>query len=194
MNNHRAVAIQTALSQLAGGGLLTGADTLFKALGYRSERRLDGQTGDVNDFIAAFPARQPDTESERFFCKNVAEVRVLFQLTDTEITAEDGIVQGSLLDDASSFNSGNIKSFLFSSVQLTGVSYPRHRYAAFTREINKRVNGVPVVVLFRTADNLVTLAFVYRRPGKVHPDRQVLGSVSLIREIPPPPPPPSALI
>ena len=58
----------------------------------------------------------------------------------------------------------------------------RGRYARFTREINKRFSS-PTVVLFRNADNLVTLAFVHRRVNKVHSERDVLGSVSLVREI-----------
>ena len=40
-----------------------------------------------------------------------------------------------------------------------------------------------MVVLFRTASNRVTLAFVYRRPNRRDPERDVLGNVALIREI-----------
>ena len=61
-------------------------------------------------------------------------------------------------------------------------AYPRGQYAAFTRELNKRF-PMPMVVLFRTASNRVTLAFVHRRPNQRDPERDVLGSVSLIREI-----------
>ena len=44
---------------------------------------------------------------------------------------------------------------------------------------------MPAVVLFRTARDLLTLAFVHRRPHKRDPQRDVLGNVSLIREINP---------
>ena len=44
---------------------------------------------------------------------------------------------------------------------------------------------MPTVVLFRTAGGLLTLAFVHRRKHKRDPDRDVLGTVSLIREIDP---------
>ena len=70
-------------------------------------------------------------------------------------------------------------------MDLNAESYARGRYVSFTREINKRFSSVPAVVIFRTADGHVTLAFVNRRPSKVRADRQVLGSVSLIREIDP---------
>ena len=59
---------------------------------------------------------------------------------------------------------------------------PQGQYVAFTREINKRWQ-IPTVVLFKTATDRVTLSFVHRRPNRRNPDRDVLGSVSLIREI-----------
>ena len=83
------------------------------------------------------------------------------------------------------FNSGNAKSFLFTTVELRGNEYPRGKYAQFTREINKRFPNIPAVVLFRTASGLITLAFIYRRQNRIDPERDVLGRVSLIREIKP---------
>ena len=76
------------------------------------------------------------------------------------------------------------QSFLFMAVDLKGKHYPRGQYANFTRAINKRFPA-PTVVLFKTADDLLTLAFVHRRAHKHHPARDVLGSVSLVREIDP---------
>ena len=86
--------------------------------------------------------------------------------------------------DGGGFDTGNAQSFLFAAVALRGSAYPRGRYAAFTRELNKRFPH-PMVVLFRTASGQITLAFVHRRPNRHHPNRDVLGSVSLIREINP---------
>ena len=111
----------------------------------------------------------------------MSEARILFQYTESEI-AESG--QRMLLE-AEGFSEGNSRSFIFAAVELNGSSYPRGRYAAFTREINKRFNRVPAAVHFRTSNGKVTLAFVNRRPSKIRDDRQVLGSVSLIREIDP---------
>ena len=70
------------------------------------------------------------------------------------------------------------------AVELKQDRYPRGQYARFTREINKRL-AQPTVVLFRTASGRLTLAFVHRRPHRYDPDRDVLGNVSLIREIDP---------
>ena len=63
-------------------------------------------------------------------------------------------------------------------------SYARSKYAEFTRELNKRLIA-PTVVLFKTADNSLTLAFVHRRQHRYDPSRDVLGSVSLVRDINP---------
>ena len=68
------------------------------------------------------------------------------------------------------------------AVELTGTNYSRSKYALFTREINKRL-PMPTVVLFKTANDLLTLAFVHRRENKRNPERDVLGSVALVRQI-----------
>ena len=182
MTQQKAItAIEAALNQMAQGNLSEASTKLLAALGYRSDRRLDGQTGNVDDFIAAFKAENTDTKSEQDFRDSASEVRVLFQFTDTEIAA----TAQRRMPDPEGFSTGNSSSFLFAAVELKANSYARGWYVSFTREINKRFSRVPAVVIFRTADGHVTLAFVNRRPSKVRADRQVLGSVSLIREIDP---------
>ena len=173
--------IRAALGKMAAGNLTDSATGLLAAVGYYSDRLLEGQTGKAGDFIAAFRADNADTRAEQDFRENAAEVRILFQFTDTEIAATG---QRMLLD-TDAFTNGNARSFLFAAVELTGDTYPRGRYVAFTREINKRFNRVPAVVIFRTSTGRVTLAFVNRRASRIRADRQVLGSVSLIREIDP---------
>ena len=173
--------IRAALRQMAAGDL-TGASTqLLATLGYRSDRLLDGQTGNVGHFISDFNTDNTDTRSEQDFRDSTKEVRVLFQFTDTEIAATGQ----RMMFDAEGFSVGNSRSFLFAAVELNGDTYPRGRYISFTREINKRFHRMPAAVVFRTSDGRVTLAFVNRRPSKIRDDRQVLGSVSLIREIDP---------
>ena len=139
------------------------------------------QSGRPQDFAAAFPARNPDTETEQAFLDASSSVRVLFQVTDVEIG--DGAQLMLIREDGP--GAGISRSFLFTAVELRGGEYPRGRYADFTREINKRFPAVPSVVLFRTASGLLTLAFVHVRPNKRNPERNVIGSVSLIREIDP---------
>ena len=162
-----------------GGDWPAGATALLGVLGYRSERR-DWQSGDPGDFMRRFPTDNPNTQSERDFLNEARSVHILFQFTNYEIRET---TQPALLE-ATGFDTDNLDCFMFVAVELDGNSYPRGKYAAFTRELNRRI-GLPTVVLFRTAGNKVTLGFVQHRPNRRNPERDVLGSVSLIREINP---------
>ena len=172
--------ISAALADVSGGTDSRDAATgLLAAMGYRSDRRLN-MSGDVDDFLTRLPAPNLDTRSERDFRHEARSARVLFQLTNAEIaqSAQRGLFPGE-------FDKSDNHSFMFAAVDLRRERYARGRYAAFTREINKRIGLAPVVVLFRTASDLITLAFAQRRQSRTNPSRQVIGSVSLIREIVP---------
>ena len=172
--------IRAALRGMAAGDLAGASTRLLSALGYRSDFTGPEIAGGPGGFVATFPALNPNTQSERDFLADAESARLLFQMNDHHV-AESA---PRMLFDGGGFDTGNAQSFMFAAVQLRGDSYPRGRYAAFTRELNKRF-PMPMVVLFRTADHRVTLAFVHRRPNKRDPERDVLGSVSLIREINP---------
>ncbi len=176
--------IRSALGAIPGNDFASAACGLFASLGYESAKTLSDQTGDVHDFIERFPAQTPGTTSEGEFISSARSAQIIFQVTDDEIQAQ-AKSQLALFDNASDFDAGREKSFLFVAVELHGDSYPRGMYARFTREINKRLSAAPTVVIFRTSADLLTLAFLQRRAQKRDPERSVLGSVSLIREIDP---------
>ena len=189
-----ATAIAEALAD--GVDFTDAATALLETLGYRSDLIPPALSGDPGQFLRQFPAPNPDTQSEAYFRRETRSVRILFQLTGAEIAATNTEQQALFdTDAAASFDTGNARSFLFAAVELRGATYPRGRYAALTRELNRRF-PVPMVVLFRTAGadaadadaadtGRVTLAFVRRRPNRQHPDRDVVGSVALVREIDP---------
>ncbi len=168
--------IQDVLRRLPKDAFHAVAHDLLEVLGYRSERTLPGQTGDP----AALFGEMPDTSQKQTLLEQAVSTHVVFQVTDAEVAASG---QRSLIDTGR-FDDGNASSFLFIAAALKGQHYSRGRYAQFTREINKPF-PMPTVVLFKTAANLLTLAFVHRRPHKHDPNRDVLGSVSLVREIDP---------
>ena len=184
MQRNLDAAIKAALAALAAGDDLPQAATrLFAALGYHSERVLAGQSGGVADFIDKFPAPTPDTVSERDLRNRATAVHILFQVTDEEIDEElSGSGQATV--DTQGFDKGLNKSYLFLAVELNQSQISRSQCIQFTREINKRF-PMPAFLLFRDTRGLVSLAFVQRRPHKRHGERQVLGSVSLIRDIDP---------
>ena len=173
--------VRAALAAMSQGDFAATAQELLAALGYRSGRTLLGQTGAVADFIAQFAAPKANTKMEQAFGENAQSVRLVFQVTSDEIADAE---QPTLGFAADSFDRGQQQSFIFFAVELKEATYARGQYAQFTREINKRLSQ-PSVVLFKTAANLLTLAFVHRREHKRDPQRDVLGHVSLIREIDP---------
>ena len=173
--------ILSALETIPDSDFRAAAKDLLEVLGYRSDRIME-LSGDPKDFIRQFPpARNENTKTEQAFLENARSVRFIFQLTSDEIASSN---QQMLNFEAASFDKGNTSSFIFSAVELKKDTYTRGQYAQFTREINKRLSQ-PSVVLFRTTSNLLTLAFVHRRVHKRDPNRDVMGSVSLIREIDP---------
>ena len=170
-------SIKSALAAIPTGDLLEKSKDLLSTLGYRSELTLE-LSGTVHDFFEEFPPRNPNTKTEQEFRKHVESAQIIFQFTKDEI--EDDPQQMTLLE-SNSFDKGNIKSFLFCAVELKDNNYSRTKYAEFTREINKRLFA-PTVILFRAGDRL-TVAFADRRPDKTDEDRDVLGQVTLIKDI-----------
>ena len=180
MNDTIINRIEDALETMPADDFMTAMQNLLNALGYESTRRMP-LSGDVDAFLDALsPPPSPNTQSEETFRCNAASAHIIFQLTDEEIVA--GASGQQRLFATGDFDEGNIKSFLFVAVELTGTNYSRGEYALFTREINKRL-PMPTVVLFKTANDLLSLAFVHRRENKRNPERDVLGSVALVRQI-----------
>ena len=169
-------AIKTALAAIPTGDFLEKSKDLLATIGYRSERTLE-LSGTVHDFFQEFPTLNPNTKTEQEFRKHAESVQLIFQFTSDEV-ADD--IQQKLFE-ADAFDKANTDSFLFCAVELKDNTYSRTQYAEFTREINKRLLA-PTVVLFR-AGNRLTIGFTDRRPHKTEEDRDVLGQVTLIKDI-----------
>ncbi len=169
-------AIKSALSAIFTGSFLEKSKDLLATIGYQSERTLE-LSGTVHDFFQEFPPLNPNTKTEQEFRNNAESVQLICQFTSDEV-ADD--IQQKLFE-ADAFDKANTDSFLFCAVELKDNTYSRTQYAEFTREINKRLLA-PTVVLFRAADRL-TIGFTDRRPHKTDEDRDVLGQVTLIKDI-----------
>ncbi len=170
-------AIKSALAAILTGDFLEKSKDLLATIGYRSELTLE-LSGTIHDFFEEFPPLTSNTKTEQEFRKHAESAQIIFQFTKDEI--EDDPQQMTLLE-SHTFDKGNIKSFLFCAVELKDNTYSRTKYAEFTREINKRLFA-PTVILFR-AGNRLTIAFADRRPDKTDEDRDVLGQVTLIKDI-----------
>ena len=168
--------IKSALAAIQTGDLLEKSKDLLATIGYRSQRTLE-LSGTVHDFFDEFPPLNPNTKSEQHFRDSAESAQIIFQFTSDEV---DDTPQLTLLE-SDSFDKGNISSFLFCAVELKDNDYSRTKYAEFTREINKRLFA-PTVILFRTTDHL-TIAFADRRPNLTDETLDVLGQVTLIKDI-----------
>ena len=181
-------SIITALGSISADDFSGSAIGLLGILGYKSQRTLPDQTGSVENFVNMFPAylhgdiNNRNKKSDEVLCNNIDCIQILFQLTNGEISTEGEQQTDIPFPENAEFDKGWVKSFLFIAAELSGKNYSRGKYAQFTREINRRFSQ-PTVVLFRTATNLLTLSFVHRREHKRDSGRDVLGNVSLIKEV-----------
>ena len=169
--------IATALTAFTPATLRASSLTLLAALGYRSDRTLPipgaPDPAAFRSLAEAASGKTLHAEKARF--ANWTRAELLFQLTDTEVRSDQ-----TLLPDAA-LAPGLLQSSLFFAIELRGAGYSRTALADVTRQIN-RLFPMPVVVLFSYADRL-SLAVVHRRQHRRDPSRDVLGRVSLIRDI-----------
>ena len=182
-NTHLRNEITTDLRALASDDLVDGATKLFNTLGYTSTRL--GPDADDNSpkaFLEHLRVKVNGSESEKEFLKEVSSVKLLFQVTNSEIQSAGKQTADLFGNIPSEMDTSDPQSFFFAIVQLKGKSYARGVYARVAREINKSL-AFATVVLMRNANGNVSLAFVDRRPHKRQRDRAVLGNVALLREM-----------
>ena len=172
--------LEAALAALPDDDFLATARGLLETLGYQSELTPDLR-GSVDEVVDDLGLEKKHTNAAQNLSEEVRSIGFIFQIGEDEINANG---QQTLDLETASFERGHTKRFNFVAVELRDRSYTRGQYAEFTREMNAWFNA-PTVILFKTADNRLTLAFVHRRQHKHDPSRDVLGSVSLIREINP---------
>ena len=169
--------IAAALTAFAPARLRASSLTLLAALGYRSDRTLPipgaPDPAAFRSLAEAAAGKTLRAEKAKFAEWNQAEL--LFQLTDTEVQTDRSLFQDAPLEP------GLLESSLFFAIELRGARYSRTALADVTRQLN-RLFPMPVVVLFSYAGRL-SLAVVHRRQHQRDPSRDVLGRVSLIRDI-----------
>ena len=164
-------AIKSALAAISAGDFLEKSKDLLATLGYCSERTLE-LSGTVDDFFEEFPALNLNTKTEREFRENAESVKLVFQFTSDEIANTN---------QSDFFDKEDQNCYIFCVVELKDGNYSRTKYAEFTREINKRLRA-PTVVFFRVANHL-TVGFTDRRPNENDKEHDVLGQVTLIKDI-----------
>lgn len=176
--------IRVALEAMADAPSLdVAARHLLETVGYPTDKTLAGQTGRVDDFLELhLPGTgfQKGTRAEQALRGDDPVIKLLCQVTNDNL---DLLGQQTLVEQPD-IQEGLHESFLFVTADLQNNSdtYRRSTYTQHTREINKRFL-MPTVVLYRTRCRHLTIAFIKRRQDKHDRDRDVLGTVSLIRDI-----------
>lgn len=181
------------MSEGAQGDLPEFVVELLEQLGYTSERRPPEQSGGVIDFLENLdPDRNPLhrddlSAAEQKLDAVTSSIHIAFQYSEDELLealAELGNQGRLTISDTpwAEFDSANARSFMFVAAELKGDTYSRGTYAELTRAINRSA-VMPTVAFLRTKSGLLTIAFVHRRQNRRDSSRDVLGKVSLIREI-----------
>ncbi|MFC2076709.1 Eco57I restriction-modification methylase domain-containing protein [candidate division KSB1 bacterium] len=163
------------------------ARRLFATLGYKSDRTV--QLGDSTphgflDFIRSHSAGSSFDE-KKALVPDWKSADLLFQLTDEELSGHLSLFKETSVDP------GLLRSYLFFAIELTGENhavggnYARGKLTGIARQIN-RVFPMPVMVLIKhrfDKNSVLSIAVINRRQSKRDENKDVLGKVTIIRNI-----------
>lgn len=150
------------------------ARELLAKLGYSSDKFIAGAGSTPQAFLDLF-ASGHGFDRAKALVSEWKSADLLFQLTDQELSRE-----ASLFTD-DSVKAGLLKSYVFIAIELQEGDYARGKFSAIARQIN-RLFPMPVMVLFKHKGRL-TIAVINRRVNKIDESKDVLGKVTLIRDI-----------
>ncbi len=173
--------IEAALATFSHQPIREAASGFLATLGYRSDRTLNLGNSSPRAFLELVNSRTGSTsfnESKALF-SDWASADLLFQLTDEELSG-----QTSLFKDIA-VNPGLLRSYLFFAIELTGGDYPRGKLTGIARQINS-VFPMPVMVLIKHLTEkkpVLSITVINRRQSKRDAARDVLGKVTIIRDI-----------
>ena len=168
-------SIQAALNNFDVGRFRASNLALLNALGYSSDRTQAIPGADPQAFreiVESHSGKNLNADKAKF--ADWTQADLLFQFTDDELS-EPGLFQDAAI------NASQTRSYFFFAVELSGTKYSRTDLATIARQIN-RLFPMPVMVTFSYHGKL-SIAVINRRPHKRDESRDVLGNVSLIREI-----------
>ena len=163
-----------ALSAFARLELKDASRKLLAELGYTSDKYLPGLASTPEAFEEAF-TKGSDFDKAKALFAEWKSADLIFQYTDAELSP-----QKELLKD-NEVSTSILKSYIFTSVELRGSDYARGKFSSIARQIN-RLFPQPVMVLIKHGDRL-TIAIINRRYNKLDQSKDVLGKVTLIRDI-----------
>ncbi len=177
--------IKEKLTAFSSSELRPASLNLLATLGYESDKTLHIKNASPEAFLEIIPTDKRELFSkDKALFKDWTSADLLFQLTDEELSTEQ-----SLFEDTQ-VNKSLLKSYLFFAIELNGEDakngqYARGKLTQIARQIN-RVFPMPVMVLIKHPDQsrtVVSIAVINRRKNKRDAHKDVLGKVTIIRDI-----------
>lgn len=176
--DHRA-ALAAALADFQRSRLAEASRNLLAILGYKSERTVRLSTPQAFlEFVRSNAPEVPFNEAKALVSE-WKSAELLFQLTDEELSGHKGLFKET------GINPGLLRSYLFFAIELSGENYARGKLTGIARQIN-RIFPMPVMVFIKTvADKrpVLSIAVINRRQSKRDAAKDVLGKVTIIRDI-----------
>ena len=176
-NNGLRKDIRAALQAFQSKPLREAAITLLSTLGYRSDKTAEIPDSNPQAFLDWLSEHSKDTEfkKDKALFDDWLKANILFQLTNEELTHENRLFKNDEV------NAGLLQSYLFFAIELKHRDYARGKLTDLARQLN-RVFPMPVMVFIKHDDQL-SIAVINRRRNKRDADRDVLGKVTIIRDI-----------
>ncbi|MRR56977.1 MAG: hypothetical protein EG824_02010 [Deltaproteobacteria bacterium] len=184
MANHNAEllsVIQAALAAFQKKPLSDAATGLLDKLGYRSDRTInlgDSTPRTFLDFVHA-NAKSDNFNEVKALVADWQSADLLFQLTDEELSGHASLFKET------GVNAGLLQSYVFFAIELKDGDYARGKLTDIARQIN-RVFPMPVMVLIKHLTDkmpVISIAVINRRQSKRDAAKDVLGKVTIIRDI-----------
>lgn len=187
--------LQSALQALSVADFRIGHLELLETLGYASDKSMPIPAADPAKFVEfaeSHSGKQLNPDKAKL--SDWTKADILFQLTDDELGGQKSLF------DATAIAQGNLQSYLFFAIELSGRDYTRTALSDITRQLN-RLFPMPVMVLFSYGDTDIpvcdsaseeqtamsaphfSVAVINRRPNKREAHKDVLGKVTLIHGI-----------
>ena len=171
------ISIESAIKGFSQNSLYDNSISLFKSLGYKTDRQSRLRKNSYKGFINDFPIAEQKLNYKNALVDNWDSIELLFQITQSEMTRQ------SFLFDTGKIDNTIIEAYLFFAIELKpkGEEYKRKELSDISREINK-VFSMPVMILFKY-ENHLTLSVIKRRLHKRDESKDVLEKVTLIKDI-----------
>lgn len=178
-------SIASALQSFSEQPLREASLSLLGILGYQSEKTLplDSSPRAFRDFIREHNSEAKFDEQKALF-SDWTSADLLFQYTDEELNPS------ATLFSESEVKPSLLRSYLFFAIELNAESaingsYARGKLTALARQLNG-VFPMPVMVLIRHPQqdqSVLSIAVINRRQNKNEQHKDVLGKVTIIRDI-----------